>query len=280
MTMKKLIPKILTVAFITIVISCSSDSENNNQNDMFLNKTEEFMPQLSGFTTRTVTYFENNKRIKDTVYDNSGAMTKHREYFYTVTTDMAFTYNAQNELVNKYIYTYDSAKRITKVVTLDGTEFMVGSREYEYIGHDINLYNTISGTPVLVAKFKTNSDNLIYYQSGATDEDLRTLSYNNDLPTQLDHDGLIMPYEFYPNMKPQNIQNTTNEINNTALLLVLDHIYFSCNYYLKKVSFPPINTTTHYERTFNQNNYQTYMKNFVDYDGEIQNNSETFFYYN
>lgn len=273
----------LTLAYIVIAaisLSCSSDSENSTQVGTTLNKTVEFLPQQSNFDSRTVTHFENNKPVVDTTYNNTGTMTRRRDFIYTSTTSTTLTYNAQNIQTSKVVYTYDGAKRLTNIDRYNGQNQLTSSSEYQYIGHDINVYYTSGGTTVLSNKFKTNAGNLVNYQSNSINEDVRIMSYNNDLPTQMDHDGLVISFQFYPNMKPQNIQNTVNEINNRALVQVLDHVYFSCNYYLKEVYFPPINTTTHYEKTFNADNYQTYMNTYIDYDGTNQNVSEMFFYYN
>lgn len=276
----KLIYVLLTVVSLT-AFSCSDDSGNNNQsNDMSLHKTVAFEPQQNGFDRRYVTYYENNKRTVDTTYNNSGAMVSRREYAYTATTATTFSYNAQNVLTGKTVYTYDSLKRMTNMDLYNGQNQLTSARVYEYNGTNINLYKIENNVPVLQFTFKTNAQGLIYHQESSNGE-LWTMSYNNDLPTELDHEGFVMPYEFYTNPKPQNLQKTVHEINNGGLVgPVIDHIYFSCNHYLKKVNFPSINSSTHYEKTFNSNNYETYAKCFVDYSGATENVSETFFYYN
>lgn len=278
--MKTNILKSAFVIIASICFSCSSDSDENAQQIGSLRKTEVFYPQMSGFTSRTVSYFQDNKPVADTTFNSSGTMTAHKKYTYTSSSATAFFYNNLNALTDKRVYTYDNAKRITNVDVYNAQNQLTLSKEYQYNNHDINLYNTISGTPILVANFKTNTNNLVYIQEEFVNGEIRTMSYNNDLPTQMVQGPETMSYEFYSNMKPQDIQNTTNEINNIALLAVLDHVYFSCNYYLKQVHFPITNTISYYQRTFNADNYQTYMNIYIDYSGTIERNSETFFYYN
>ena len=281
--MKTKLIKIALAALAAISFSCSSDSDTSTQDTgMFLNKTEEFSPQQSGFTTRFVTYYQNNKKICDTTFNNSGVMTFRKDYTRTSSTQTVHSYNRQNVLVSKTIYTYDSAKRIRNIDSYNGQNTLVNAREYRYSGHDISLYSTQNGVEALVSRFRTNDDNLVYIQQGIDNASMRTLRYTNDLPVELNQDGLLMPYEFYPNMKPEKIRNTINEINNAALLVVLDHVYNSCNYYLKKVTFTPIDITMNYEKTFNSENYITYQKTFSQTitTGVVNNSTETFYYYN
>ena len=268
---------------LMLSFSCSDDSENNNQSstDMSLDHTVYFEPQSDNFTKKIITNFQNNKPTSAITYNNADVMTSRREYAYTATTTTIYGYNAQDVLSSKVIYTYDTAKRLTNIKSYNGQNVLITSRSYQYEGHDIYLYNLDNGSPVLTFTFKTNADNLIYQEYSVLNDDTKTLSYASDLPTQLDQEGAVMPYEVYPNSKPGNIQNTVNEINNGALTgPILDHVYFSCNYYLKKVDFPFIDVTTYYDKTFNANNYQTYAKVSVRIGSNTQTSNETFFYYN
>lgn len=279
--MKTKLIKIAFVALAAISFSCTSDSDNSTQDTgMFLNKTEEFSPQQSGYTTRLVTYYQNNKKVCDTTFNNSGVMTFRKEYTRTSSTQTIHSYNAQNALISKTIYTYDSSKRITNVDSYNGQNALTDARVYVYSGNDINLYKVQNGSQTLLTNFKTNANNLVYLQESAIDGNTKTLSYNNNLPIELDNEGYVMPYEFYPNMKPQNLRNTANEINNAALLVVLDHVYLSCNYYLKKVNFPFLDSVVNYEKTFNSDNYITFQKTYSVTGGVNSNISEAFYYYN
>jgi hypothetical protein len=275
-------PLFIFVSLLLLFSSCeSTDSESiNPPATITLNKTVEFSPQSTGFNTKYVTNYVNNKRLNDTIYNNSGGFNERKEYTYTSNSTTILKFNSTNTLVNKAVYNYDSSNRITGIEFYNNQNVITSTRQYIYLGNDIIVNKTENGSTTLQVTYKTNTSNdLLYYEQYANGT-VKTLNYTNGWPSQLDNNGFLMPYQFYPTPKP--IQRTANEINSAVLSnLILDHMYFHCNYYLKKVTFPtaPV-TDVNYTSEFNTNNYQTFMRTFSSDGTSEQNISEKFFYYN
>lgn len=269
------------ITIIALSFSCSSDSDNNTQNSTFLTKTVEFSPQSAGFTYKNVSHYLNNKKANDSIFNGSGTLTERRTYVYTSNTTTISRYNAANALLGKRVLTYDSSQRVIESGFYNGSEQLTYSYEYVYQGHDILVNKTENGSTDLYITYKTNNDDLIYYEQ-YTGDDVKTLSYANDKPTEIVNPTYTIPLEFYPIPKPT--QRTTNEINSSFLTnspLIIDHMYFHCNYYLKKATFPTLPVSdVNYISEFNTDNYQTHMRVFIS-DGvnPESNQSEKFFYY-
>lgn len=274
--------KTLGILLIAVSFSCSSDSDNIIINESSLTQTIVYLPQSSNFDNKLVTNYVNNRKVNDINYDGSGAITQRTEFTYGLSTSTALVYDALGVYLYKRVYNYDSLNRISTIENYNSSDQLTGSREYVYEGTDINVFATETGVPTLIFKYKINSDNLIYYEKNMNSMGEQTFNYASLVPEQLILGGVfLLSYEFYPVIKPLAIQNDAIEINNEALIsLSIQTIKYSCNYYLKKEIFQVNPNTTFYEREFNADNYETYVRTTISNpsEGTILS-SEKFLYY-
>lgn len=280
--MKTHLIKIVFSIIAITCMSCSSDSEENVQEAAAsLSQKIVYSPQLIGFTNKFVTNYVNNKRVSEINYDGSETITQRTEFTYEPGIITASTYNAQNVFQRKTIYNYDSSNRIAAMEYYNSQNQLTGTRQYVYEGNDINVFYIENGVSTLIFLYKTNSNNLIYYEKNISFDLEQTITYASDIPSQLNaSSGLQLGFEYFPNSIPTAIQYDAVQINNSALVSSIQQIKETCNYYLKKVN--SMGGYMKYEKEFNADNYITHdlrtSVTITPHDEQV--NGEIFYYYN
>jgi hypothetical protein len=281
--MKTKLIKIVFVLIAVISFSCSSDSENNNnqQDDVSLTQKIVYLPQSINFDNKLVTNYVNNQRINEINYNASEEITQTREFTYGSGTSTASTFDPQHLFQGKTIYNYDSLNRITTIEFYTSQNQLSGTRNFDYQGTDINVSYIQNGVSTPLYLYKTNSNNLIYYEKYIPSGLEQTLTYSGNVPIQLvASSGLQMVYEYFQTTMPTAIQNDATGLNNSILVSTIQQIKDSGNYYLKKIIYPGFYMK--YEREFNADNYITHdlRTSVINTPPDEQINSETFYYYN
>lgn len=278
----KLFKLIIKSIFFLLLFSCSNDNNeeaSNSVNLMTIKKTITYNYYVNTSTTeKVISYFENNKVITDSTFNNN-IFARKAMYEYGSNNRQQIVYNNTNDFVVKNIRSYDNLNRITSINSYNISNQIIFSKSYEYQNENIFVTTIADGTSTLKFHYKTNSDNLLFYEKNLITNETRTLVYSNNNPIELLGTPNNTNYEYYSTLKPSNIQNNNYEINNTALInLQLEHIYLSCNNFLKKISGTTF--VTDFEKQFNSNNYETYSKTTITRNSGSYISSEIFTYYN
>lgn len=243
-----------------------------------------YTPQQANFTQKTVKYFAENLIVADSTFNNSGQLTGRSVFTYSPTSRTEFNYDGTGLLINKVIHNYDNLHRLTSVDTYNPSNQIIYSRSFAYQNENIMATTTYNGVSTLAYHYKTNADGLIYYEEDmANNNYVRTLDYVGDKPVLLHYPAGLgtASYTYHTQMKPLDLQNNPIEVNNAALSsLTMEHVHFSCNYYLKQIYFSQIDLTLNRTFLFNADNYETYLKITTTGANGTQNSSETFTFYN
>jgi hypothetical protein len=277
--------KIITFLLVfSSLVSCSDDSSNSSidENLMTINKSVTFTPQQTNFTQKRVKYFDNNKIVLDSLFNNLNQFVSRNTYTYNSGNTTIFNYNASNQIIYKVVYNYDNLNRLVSKNKYDAANLLTNSTTITYQNENVYLTQFSNGISTLLYHYKTNSDGYLYYEKALTNNNhIRTLDYTGNIPNQLNLniENYTVEYNYHSQIKPANMQKSAIETNNYALINgFMEHVIFSCNFYLNQVVYNigsgPVSIQRDY--LFNDNNYETYFK---EYSGS-QNYSETFTYYN
>lgn len=277
--------KIITFLLVfSSLVSCSDDSSNSSidENLMTIEKSVTYEPQQTNFTRKIVKYFDNNKVVLDSVFNNLNQFVSRRIFVYAPGNTTVFSYNDSNVLTKKYVATYDNSNRLVSANNYNPSNVLTSSLSITYENENVYLTQLSNGVSTLLYHYKTNSDGYLYYEEAlANGNQIRTLDYVGNIPSQLNLpiNNYTVEYNYHSQIKPSNLQKSAIETNNYALSNVfMEHVIFSCNYYLNQVVYNigngPEIIQSDYE--FNDNNYETYLKVYFG----SQNYSETFTYYN
>lgn len=273
---------LLLTLFAALSVCCNSDSDDDNQNNTYLTQKIIYAPQSTNYTNKLVTNYVNNRVIGEISYNGSDEVTQTKEYTYGTNTYTVSTYDPQHVFLRKMVYNFDATNRISTVALYNDQNQLYGTREYVYQGNDINVNYIENGDSSPLFLYKTNSNNLIYYEKSIFTGVEQTLTYIGDMPTQLmASSGLQLGFEFFPNVMPLAIQTDAIKINNSALLsLSIQQIKEASNYYLKKINIP--GGYTKYDKEFNAENYIIHelRASGVNNPSGEQVTGELFYYYN
>lgn len=278
----KLFKLIIKSIFSLLLFSCSNDNNeeaSNSENLMTIKKTITYNYYVTTSTTeKVISYYENNKIIIDSTFNNN-IFARKSTYEYGSNHRQQIVYNNTNNFIVKNIRNYDNLNRIISINSYNSSNQITFSKSYEYQNENIFVTTIADGISTLKFHYKTNSENLLFYEKNLITNETRTLAYSNNNPVELLGTPNYTNYEYYSTQKPSNIQNNNYEINNTALInLELEHVYLSCTNFLKKISGTTF--VTDFEKQFNSNNYETYSKTTITRNSVSNISSEIFTYYN
>lgn len=257
--------------------SCSSDK--SPEDFQTIEKIISYVPQKVNFQTKIVSYYDTaNRKILDSVFDANNNFIRKRQYSYTSQSKTISTYDNLNSLTKKGILEYDSGGRLT-IATSYGASGNINLK-YAYDYNDINhrlIKNRIEGSTVTpLYLFKINATGLIYYQEDLVNSNSQTeLVFDGNLPISMfifGNTANSMDFNYYPNIKPNNLRISDVEKNNKVLELGIEHMAFNADYY-----FSDYIDSYFIQYTFDQDNYPLTGHEFTSPTYSLV---EDFYYYN
>lgn len=240
------------------LVSCSNDNDDNATNSTVIAKTILYTPELINYNTKTVGYYDNqNRKVLDSVFDNTGQFVKKTVTTRTAQTTTSVTYNSSDVLTQNYIEEFDSNGRLLTQTFYDGAGTITSKYSFVYddASHTITkvrIEGTVS-TPGFV--YTTNNSGSIYRDEKPSGE-VRYFEFQNGKPSRLilvefDDPATWPNYTYYPAIKPANIRVSTTERNNTVLKIGLEHLPYHWDYFFS--SIPEYDYAV--QMTFNADNY-------------------------
>jgi len=291
-TMKKIALCLITLS----IVSCTSDSEQNTNEDlMTLNKRIIFNRQ-SAFPdndTKEIQYYSNNEVVADTVFNSLNQWTQRKLVFFNGTTKVFQTLDTSGQIIAHREETYDNQGQVT------GRRTYVPNNNILAVSFTYNSDNTITANAVNLqdqsvtphSTYEKDSDGLIYKQFQQTVLQIpnstveSTLLFDNLKPVSLVNtlNTSVISFDYYSNPKPSNLVKSNTELNNRTLLaLSLTKMAEEGNFYYKRLDASTPNTVVTYQTDFNINNYIEYYKStYIDpTGGNNMLTTEIFYYYN